>query len=57
MSGQGVEAVVDGREVLVGNGKLMAAHQVAFTAVRPGHRLFAVAADGTYLGAIVSPTP
>lgn len=53
MSGQGVEAVVDGREVLVGNGKLMAAHDIAFTATDvPGTVLY-VAADGTYLGAIV----
>ena len=53
ISGQGVEAVVDGREVLVGNGKLMAAHDIAFTATDvPGTVLY-VAADGTYLGAIV----
>ena len=46
VSGQGVEAVVDGREVLVGNGKLMAAHDIAFTATDvPGTVL--------YLGAIV----
>ena len=53
VSGQGVEAVVDGRDVLVGNGKLMAAHDIAFTATDvPGTVLY-VAADGTYLGAIV----
>ena len=53
VSGQGVEAVVDGREVLVGNGKLMAAHDISFTATDvPGTVLY-VAADGTYLGAIV----
>lgn len=53
VSGQGVEAVVDEREVLVGNGKLMAAHDIAFTATDvPGTVLY-VAADGTYLGAIV----
>lgn len=53
VSGQGVEAVVNGREVLVGNGKLMAAHDIAFTATDvPGTVLY-VAADGTYLGAIV----
>lgn len=53
VSGQGVEAVVDGRSVLVGNGKLMAAHDIAFTATDvPGTVLY-VAADGTYLGAIV----
>lgn len=53
VSGQGVEAVVDGREVLVGNGKLMAAHQVAFTVVEAPGTVLYVAADGTYLGAIV----
>ena len=53
ISGQGVEAVVDGRNVLVGNGKLMAAHDIAFTATDvPGTVLY-VAADGTYLGATV----
>ena len=53
ISGQGVESVVDGRNVLVGNGKLMAAHDIAFTATDvPGTVLYA-AADGTYLGAIV----
>ena len=52
VSGQGVEAVVDGREVLVGNGKLMTAHQVAFTAVEAPGTVLYVAADGTYLGAI-----
>ena len=53
IGGQGVEAVVDGRNVLVGNGKLMAAHDIAFTATDvPGTVLY-VAADGTYLGAIV----
>ena len=53
VSGQGVEAVVDGREVLVGNGKLMAAHHIAFTAVEAPGTVLYVAADGTYLGAIV----
>ena len=53
ISGQGVEAGVDGRNGLVGNGKLMAAHDIAFTATDvPGTVLY-VAADGTYLGAIV----
>ena len=52
VSGQGVEAVVDGREVLVGNGKLMTAHHIAFTAVEAPGTVLYVAADGTYLGAI-----
>ena len=53
ISGQGVEAVVDGRNVLVGNGKLMAAHDIAFTPVEAPGTVLYVAADGTYLGAIV----
>ena len=53
VSGQGVEAVVDERNVLVGNGKLMAAHGIAFTAVEAPGTVLYVAADGTYLGAIV----
>ena len=53
VSGQGVEAVVDGRNVLVGNGKLMAAYQVTFTPVEAPGTVLYVAADGTYLGAIV----
>ncbi|MFR7493517.1 MAG: HAD-IC family P-type ATPase [Adlercreutzia sp.] len=53
VSGQGVEAVVDGREVLVGNGKPIAAHHIAFTAVEAPGTVLYVAADGTYLGAIV----
>lgn len=53
ISGQGVEATVDGRNVLVGNGKLMNAHGIAFAAIdMPGTVLY-VAADGTYLGAVV----
>ena len=51
--GAGGGAGGGGRNVLVGNGKLMAAHDIAFTATDvPGTVLY-VAADGTYLGAIV----
>lgn len=53
ISGQGVEAVVDGRNVLVGNGKLMAAHDIAFTPVEAPGTVLYVATDRTYLGAIV----
>ena len=52
-SGQGVEAVVDGHEVLVGNGKLMAAHDIAFTAAETPGTVLYVAADGAFLGTIV----
>ena len=53
VSGQGVEAVVDGRDVLVGNGKLMAAHGVPFQATDAAGTVLYVAADGAFLGTIV----
>ena len=53
ISGQGVEAVVDGRNVLVGNGKLMAAHGVPFQATHAAGTVLYVAADGAFLGTIV----
>ena len=53
VSGQGVEAVVDGRAVLAGNGKLMAAHDVPFQATDAAGTVLYVAADGAFLGTIV----
>lgn len=53
VSGQGVEATVDGRAVLVGNGKLMAAHAVPFQATDAAGTVLYVAADGAFLGTIV----
>ena len=53
VSGQGVEAVVDGRDVLVGNGKLMTAHGVPFQATDAAGTVLYVAADGAFLGTIV----
>lgn len=53
VSGQGVEAVVDGKAVLVGNNKLMNAHHVAFETPEAVGTVLHVAADGTYLGSIV----
>ena len=53
VSGQGVEATVDGRAVLVGNGKLMAAHGVPFQATDSAGTVLYVAADGAFLGTIV----
>ncbi len=48
ISGQGAwKRVVDGRNVLVGNGKLMAAHDIAFTATDVRAPCLYVAADGT----------
>ena len=52
-SGHGVCARVDGREVLVGNAKLMAAHGVDAPACDVVGTILHVAADGRYLGHMV----
>ena len=52
-SGHGVCARVDGREVLVGNAKLMAAHDVEAPACDVVGTILHVAADGRYLGHVV----
>ena len=52
-SGHGVCARVDGREVLVGNAKLMAAHGVDAPACDVVGTILHVAADGRYLGHVV----
>ena len=56
-SGHGVCARVDGREVLVGNAKLMAAHDVEAPACDVVGTILHVAADGRYLGhAVIADT-
>ena len=56
-SGHGVCARVDGREVLVGNAKLMAAHGVEAPACDVVGTILHVAADGHYLGhAVIADT-
>ena len=52
-SGHGVCARVDGREVLVGNAKLMAAHSVGAPACDVVGTILHVATDGRYLGHMV----
>ena len=52
-SGHGVCARVDGREVLVGNAKLMAAHSVDAPACDAVGTILHVATDGRYLGHMV----
>ena len=52
-SGHGVCARVDGREVLVGNAKLIAAHGVDTPACDVVGTILHVAADGRYLGHMV----
>ena len=52
-SGHGVVATVDGRQVLVGNGKLMTAHGVSADDCDLAGTILHVASDGRYLGHIV----
>ena len=52
-SGHGVRALVDGREVLVGNAKLMAAHGVDAPACDVVGTILHVALDGAYVGHVV----
>ena len=52
-AGRGVAAIVDEREVLVGNDKLMAAHGASFTDCELVGTILHVAIDGAYAGHIV----
>ena len=52
-SGHGVHALVDGRKVLVGNAKLMAAADIDVPSCDVVGTILHVAADGSYLGHIV----
>ena len=53
VSGQGVEAVVDGVPVLVGNGKLLGAANVEFQANDAAGTVLYVAEDGRFIGSVV----
>ncbi|MEC4273177.1 heavy metal translocating P-type ATPase [Adlercreutzia sp. R25] len=53
ISGQGVAALVDGKPVLVGNGKLMGARNVAFQATDAAGTVLYVAIDGRFAGHVV----
>ncbi len=53
ISGQGVAALVDGKPVLVGNGKLMGARNVAFEATDAAGTVLYVAVDGRFAGHVV----
>ncbi len=55
LAGHGVQATVDGRRVLVGNGRLMAQAGIVlpYTDTFPGGTVVHVAVDGTYAGSIV----
>ncbi|TXF35699.1 cadmium-translocating P-type ATPase [Collinsella sp. BA40] len=52
-SGHGVSATVDGHSVLVGNGKLMAAHGIAYPDCELTGTILHVACDGVYVGHVV----
>ena len=53
ISGQGVAALVDGKSVLVGNGKLMGARNVTFEATDAAGTVLYVAVDGRFAGHVV----
>lgn len=52
-AGQGLSAVVDGKTVLCGNARLMAANGVSFADVKSVGTIVHVAVEGTYVGHIV----
>jgi Cd2+/Zn2+-exporting ATPase len=52
-SGQGIHAIVDEHEVLVGNGKLMQGHDIDFQDCELVGTILHVALDGRYLGHVV----
>ena len=53
ISGRGIEAVIDGRKVLVGNDKLMAGHGVEFEPCHEVGTVIHIAIDGEYQGHIL----
>lgn len=53
ISGMGILAIVDGKEVLLGNRKLMESRNVAFSPVREAGTVVYIAREGQYEGAVV----
>lgn len=53
ISGHGVELLLDGKETLVGNGKLLKSHSIAYEEHKCGGTVVYVAYDNTFVGAIV----
>lgn len=53
VAGQGVRALLDGKEVLLGNEKLMQEYEIAFQACTDAGTIVYVAYDGVYMGAVV----
>ena len=53
ISGHGVELLLDGKETLVGIGKLLKSHNIAYEEHKSGGTVVYVAYDNTFVGAIV----
>lgn len=53
ISGHGVELLLDGKKTLVGNGKLLKSHNIAYEEHKSGGTVVYVAYDNTFVGAIV----
>lgn len=53
ISGHGVELLLDGKETLVGNGKLLESHSITYEEHKSGGTVVYVAYDNTFVGAIV----
>lgn len=53
IAGHGIRIQVDGKDVLIGNEKLMERNQIAYTACSQGGTAVYVACDGKYAGAAV----
>lgn len=53
ISGHGVELLLDGKETLVGNGKLLKSHNISYEEHKSGGTVVYVAYDNTFAGAIV----
>lgn len=52
LAGNGIKAIIDDKEILIGNSKLMKSHNIAFKDVRP-YSAVHIAVDGKYAGYIV----
>ena len=53
VAGHGIHARIDGREVYLGNAKLMKAQQIPFTETRSAGTIVYLACDGVFAGTIV----
>ena len=53
VAGHGIHAMIDGREVYIGNAKLMKAQQIPFTETKSAGTIVYLACDGAFAGTIV----